>query len=519
MRPVLLFLILLCFGRMDTWAQDPDKNNATPDTTAPVTPVATVNPTSPAADDRNYDKIPVTYDMSTGTFDRVLPFDRPFMFYFKGIPANVSYIEIVLIKDNLKPFKKPKPGTYGPNDLDVYAVKLKSDRWERPDGAVGANINECKVRSRWKMLPNTSYSVDIITGIKSTLTSAQKSDLKAKLQASLKVSGLITTLARTGLAGTFDANALINQKNTESRQVLSEAVKDVNPNYDLSGLDPAKATITVQNLLSNFQLMMNATDKLFDMTTAPSYAATHAKIVNLQTALKTTINWGVITKDDAEYKTIVQSLKTINDAIAADDGNKAIFTQKTADIQSKLDNVPNLRDAISKQFIEDVILPNTYIYLRQNDTYVDDFQKNAKLYVNLDVGYAYVGRMDRGLAYSGFNIYFRPIDRSVPLSQYDSFGDWLAVRSSLLIGITLASVEQDNVRKGFIGNKGLMLGYGFKLISFFKINAGTMVNYRYNNNPLLSTDHYHTSLSPFVSFSIDLDAKSLLSGIGDSIFK
>lgn len=128
MKKSLLLLYLFCFGRIAVWGQTTTGGNATAATTTPTAPVATVNPTSPATGGRDYDKTPITYNMTAGTFDKVLPFDRPFVFHFIGIPANVSYIKVIITKDNLKPFRKQAPGKYGPGDLDKYAVKDSSER-------------------------------------------------------------------------------------------------------------------------------------------------------------------------------------------------------------------------------------------------------------------------------------------------------------------------------------------------------------------------------------------------------
>jgi len=145
--------------------------------------------------------------------------------------------------------------------------------------------------------------------------------------------------------------------------------------------------------------------------------------------------------------------------------------------------------------------------------------KNAKLYITLDLGCAYVWRMDRVLPYTGVNIYFRPVNRNIPLRTYKEFWDYLGVRTSLLLGVTLSSVEKTDVRKGLFGNLALVLGAGFRPIPFLKINGGCMVYYSYSSNPLVSREHYHTTLSPFVSLSIDMDVKPLFAGIGESIFK
>jgi hypothetical protein len=184
-----------------------------------------------------------------------------------------------------------------------------------------------------------------------------------------------------------------------------------------------------------------------------------------------------------------------------------------------------LNDAIKKRdiwlntLVEATISENTYKIFTLGATYRADFVKNAKLYLSLDLGAAYVGNVDRVFTYTGVNIYFRPVNKNIPLSMYTSPKEWFATRTSFLIGITMNSIEEPNVRKGLIGNSALVLGGGVRLVPFAKINAGCFVYYKYDNNPLISQTRYHTAFSPFVSISIDLDVKPLFAGIGEAIFK
>jgi hypothetical protein len=88
----------------------------------------------------------------------------------------------------------------------------------------------------------------------------------------------------------------------------------------------------------------------------------------------------------------------------------------------------------------------------------------------------------------------------------------------MLVGITTGSIEEPGIRKGIIGNKALILGLGFRVTTFMKVNTGMFFYYLYDKNPTVSNDLYRTTASPFVSLSLDLDAKSLFGGLWTSIF-
>jgi hypothetical protein len=142
----------------------------------------------------------------------------------------------------------------------------------------------------------------------------------------------------------------------------------------------------------------------------------------------------------------------------------------------------------------------------------------ADRYIGLDMGAAYVGNFSRIHTYYGLNIYLRPVNKNIPLSRYKNMGDFFLTRSSILLGITFSSIEKENIRKGILDTKGVILGAGFRIVSFFRVNAGGLLYYRYPTNPLQDPERYSARMSPFVSLSFDLDMEELLGAVGKSIF-
>jgi len=154
-------------------------------------------------------------------------------------------------------------------------------------------------------------------------------------------------------------------------------------------------------------------------------------------------------------------------------------------------------------------------------TYFIDIAKNAQRNVTIDLGAGYSWSMDRPFLYTAINVYFRPIDKNLPLRNTNySFWDYIGSHASLLVGMTLTSVNKDKIRDGILGNKGLILGSGFRFLPWFKVSGGTLLYYGLNENPLNSSRR--TRFTPFVSMSIDVDVKTIFKSfpiIDEALFK
>ncbi|WDF78272.1 hypothetical protein PQ469_30765 [Mucilaginibacter sp. KACC 22773] len=520
MKIKYLLWCLLLSGATRALAQTP---NAAAGTAAATTPAATTAP-APATDDFANDKQPIVYsfiptDPYYLRFNRVLPFDKTFSIRFTGIPTSVSSIKVTITREYPNRKGQASGGKHSSAPPEEVIVL---DGWQRGSGSEAAAATIGYAHCAKGLAPNASYSIRIETSGEVPLNATQQTQLKTGLAVSRAVSEAVNKLARTSLGTLLPADAIINQENTDLQQSLTTAVTDIDPKYHVSKLEPIKALEAFQGMLDNYRNIRASLAKVTQKLKSDNkFSSKTQAIANLEQTMLNTTDWGIFSTNGLDHTAFLAVLDGIDKdtAIVKNAGVHAVVSSGITDTKKYLNQVEPLKDALVKQIIDVVIIPNITVFETLDDTYVDDFLKASKLYVTLDLGYAQVFRIDRGLAYSGFNLYFRPVDKSIPLSQYSTIGDWFAVRTSLLIGITLNSIAQDNVRKGLIGDKALVVGAGFKLVPFFKLNGGVLVHYRYGENPSLGTNHYHTSLSPFVSFSIDLDAKTLFSGIGDSIFK
>ncbi len=235
--------------------------------------------------------------------------------------------------------------------------------------------------------------------------------------------------------------------------------------------------------------------------------------------------WVDLTTASNQYKNLI---KKANEAFTKDGelmpaNDSIIFTNiknnLAIDLQTAMDAIEAFTDEVAR-----VAAVNTFMQGTIGSTNSESLVEQAKLHVTFDLGYAYVWQIDRGNPYAGINIYFRSIDTSLPLKNYKtSFLDFIGSRTSLLVGMSVQSIQKDSVRKGIIGDNALVTGLGFRLLPWFKINGGAYMYYLYSRNPLRSKNDYSFKASPFVSLSIDFNLSSFFNTFGNgsitNIFK
>lgn len=438
-------------------------------------------------------------------FDKILPFDQPFKIHFTDIPLTVTSILVKVVR-----WQPDRTDTHKQSQENTNTEQLK--KWIRVEND---NTTVVNIIETIPLLPNTDYSIEVVTSKERSLTSDEQLRLRKALLENTTINGAVDILAKSMLDTQLTPVAIITKNKAAIITLIKEGIVRINSQYKFKS--PKDLQITAKVKLLNDQLRA-VEAHLTDMKTVAH--STEITDINLLTdKIKNWTNYGTIS--DAEVASITTVLQEIDraDLKVNSGGDHGILNRHISHIRDTLPRVIQTRNALVNLFTDTVTIPNTFVAESPASTYSRDFAKNARLYVTLDLGYAYVSRIDRALAYSGVNIYFRPIDKTIPLSRYPNWKDKLAVRSSLLIGLSLGSVAEANVRKGLIGDKALVLGLGYRVVPFFKFNAGCFVHYRYDKNPVITTNRYYTSLSPFISFSVDFDAKALFSGVGTSILQ
>jgi hypothetical protein len=445
----------------------------------------------------------INYSFSTNKMD-VLPFDKPFVFHLTDFPTTADSFTSVRIKVIQLSNKNAKPNSQHivvQDDPSNPNIIYETTEWKRTDPKTTVATVDIPFTSR--LPPSRAYQVQISLVTTRELTDGEKKTLAGRLEQSRELDTTFNNLVKQSLnaAATASSNFLLISR-AELAAQLKLVVKTMNPEYDLRDSIPVPYFGTFRNALGNLK---GALKKL--------------EADNLNAAQLATISTDL---DTENFYTLGQTSKLQTDITQfvsnAPSGILPTTANDLAHLQIRLDSVLAVSNRLKRYMIDHVIIPNVFLVNPLSETYNPDFVTNSKFYINLDVGFAYVWRIDRAMAYSGFNIYFRPVDKTIPLSSYSGW-DVITTRTSLLIGISLSSVAKANVRKGLIGDNAFILGGGFKLNPFLKVNGGWFMHYRYDPDPLVTQNSYHFSMSPFVSLSLDLDVKPLFSGLSDSIFK
>ncbi len=130
-------------------------------------------------------------------------------------------------------------------------------------------------------------------------------------------------------------------------------------------------------------------------------------------------------------------------------------------------------------------------------------------YVSADAGLMWAFRFGGFAPYLGTNFYFSPVSRDAPLSQRGGFRR----RFSLTVGVTVKSIKDDAVtRDDLFGSQSVLVGAGYRLRQAIRIGAGALLFKKKDTNPLKTSKSL--AADPYVALSFDIDAGSLIGGIG-----
>ncbi len=150
-------------------------------------------------------------------------------------------------------------------------------------------------------------------------------------------------------------------------------------------------------------------------------------------------------------------------------------------------------------------------------TTVGDFKTRAGWYLAADFGLAYIPQFDDVHPYAGVNIYFSPVDKSVPISRLPYSRLEKALRlCSVMMGITLKGVAKEKERENLAFGQGLVFGAGCRLTDAVRTSVGEVIFRVADPNRLKADPHLASSF--FVSISLDADLKPLLGKVGDALF-
>ena len=480
-------------------AATPAAAAAAPSST-PATPAAAAPSSTPAATPAVSDNgaiVMLTFNANgTASLDKHFPFDKWFTIRLAGIPAAVDKIEIRLQGDaNSIADYKNKSGT-GNSTTDMILPE-----WIRGNITPPQTTGEINVRSRLKY--NSNFLVKITSFSTKPLTEDQKPALRNALSIDPAIAAIV---AKMGKVSAVSEPSILVDYRTEIIDVLKKSLQKINANYSFK--EPE--VIPVVKILRDFRQGIHAVeDPIGDFETNSKQS--DAKKASLRKAFNQ-LNWGTLQISSPEYKTFKELIESLIADEPAD--TKPAIKMSLNSIISAIEPTLANRTELIQALVDRVALTDAYEASVFGTSYDDkSFEKFAGSYITLDIGIPYVARVDRVIMYSGINIYSRPIDKGIPLEQYSGLDNFRA-RTSLLLGISLASIEKDGQRKGLIGSNAGVIGLGYRVFPFLKFTTGFFCHYRYNNNPGIDLGRYNFSTSPFFGISIDSYVKQIFSAFG-----
>jgi len=454
----------------------------------------------------------VEYKWADGQLAGIMPFDQAFSFKVTGIPDNIQTIDVTFyeIRKNYNLFPINNSITYEEFKAMPWVKKYSLKTWERPPGG---NDTFAFIAENYPLYPNSQYVIEIAAHSLKDLTADQQEALKDKINGSDAVKALFTNLTNTfgvGLKPYRLANSFVDELNktiqTEVSSLDATYTFKVPPDELTQLTDVAAFVNSVRNIRLKAKELTNNGD-----ASIAEIRANRTEAVNLVKTINK-IDFGEFVFNPDSRTPLTEELAKL--AIT----NVPAYDNRIKAVKNLTDSITVQADRLVETVVTNLVLSNTYILIAQGSNYPVAMSDQANNYLALDFGLAYVGNFSRIQSYYGLNIYLRPINKNIPIGRYATLKDYLLTHTSLLMGITFASVEKDNIRKGVLGDKGVLLGVGYRVLSFFKISAGGLLYYRYPANPLANKDNYSLKVSPFVSASFDLDMQALLGVFGNSFF-
>lgn len=148
-------------------------------------------------------------------------------------------------------------------------------------------------------------------------------------------------------------------------------------------------------------------------------------------------------------------------------------------------------------------------------TSTEGFKTRGGWYLGPDLGFILLPApgIERIVPTVGLNVYFRPVNRQVPLSVKHPLG----YRFSMTIGLLLSSLAEPSQRQDLFGNQSLLTGFGVRVTDGIRLGGG-LVWFRARDPEDEVNVSYDLRATYYLSTSLDWDLKEFIGGLG-SLFK
>lgn len=428
----------------------------------------------------------VTYDFETNAFDKTIPFDELFTFKFINIPKVEadSFVftcwRINKQNDPMEPlFEKHisistivgdtvisfvSPNYFPPNKDFVFQVNLLAQR-------------ELTENEEEELLAQITGSEIISKNLDKLYAFIRQNDFEEQSQENniifSRIKYLVDSLAKT----------------MYGKQIRISYEKDV--------------------FVSQLKMFSKLSSSLIKLSDAIDYLKRNLYYLNDTTGVyRRTLNelekgiQGITFFPFANFELVQEIVVNITDDEMRLTFEDVITSWKELDEFRRLHT-----DVFMEILIADALINQMSIVEFAAQTYPKGLVEQSKNYIAADLGYIYIPALDRFAYIATASIYFRPVKRSVPLGMYKGF-DVFKTRFSIDVGLTLNAIDVKNEIKGFQNtNKGLILGGGFRILPFLKMNTGTVVYMAKDKNPLIN--NYSYKWSWYIGASIDLSVSAL----------
>jgi len=454
----------------------------------------------------------VRYDMNNkvAPLNKPFPFDQSFSVQIVNVPPTsnslkVEIREIKKLNKIIKAIRKEKkdnpprsPNEKGISNEEIFK-KLDPGYVHRFSKDQISDANTIEFLQIGFLRPNTNYILDI-QGIRN-LDDKEKKAFQEYLQSLPLIENIINKIVDKTLneSNSLTSLSFLTSDLETLNAGFEEAIKNYNSSYQFSefeseSLNDFDAKILVPlaaftTSLANFKKKFNkfyidASDSLKDKSKAVTFSDKSQSI-----------DWMNFIKGSPKYTELLESLNAMITE-AKFDPDDYPFNRNLNDLITDLDQLKT----ITKNYLS-ATLSEQHTTLSLAGTYFRSATANARTYLSFDLGIGVNRALNDKFTYGGINIYFRPINRSIPLRQYNRNNFFLA-RTSLLVGVTFDSVDADSSRRGFIGKKAGLLGVGFRALPWLKVNYARMIYFDVAPNPLVSKK----SLTSDSFFSLSIDA-------------
>lgn len=439
----------------------------------------------------------VKYNYETKILDKPFPFDQSFTVRITKIPdgwdsVTIKIREVKNLRKHVKKLSKSSPCITNEKLFGELKPKYKYT-FNREQYCKGDSLEFTQLGY---FAPNTDYVFDISPIGSRNLCENEKKDLVEHLNKSqITYKLVIKLIEEVTKNGEKSTNKILIQKFNED---LSEVIRMQNCNYQLKKMtndESEKEKVRdLEDISSLKTSLINLNSQLEEIYHDDDYNI--SKRWELLSDFKKINPSYYETELDSYYKKWKEDSK-ITDTILDDTYLNDKYDNFKKDLKDVFEKTQDYVSHVVDQRVENS-LPMI------GTTYFNGSTENARTYLSFDAGYGANMATRDAFPYLGVNIYLRPIKREIPLKHYHgNLCDFFSSHFSFLVGMTTNSIESDPMRGGLIGNKAMLLGGGFRVLPWLKLNYGRMIYYDTPANPLVNR-RYLTS-DGFISASIDTD--------------